>query len=281
MRILALFSLLLFTSWLPAAEPLATWEHGTGTIASAPATEGAKILPGIPVTADGVISRLTLSKAPKSQIMLSPGTTVRLMESGTSLLVYVDSGVIQGNIGDKGPYSDMHIIGAAIDIRITGTLFVVERVKADTDYIALVEGRVEVNLRKDVAKKLGDDNAKGVELNPREGIGGSLTGGLTRTDTLNSRPQLPAAGARNGSVRDDAMDGSGGGWTEDNALLVTTDGELQSSLVEGLAGEISGQISDQITQDITNQVTTEVVKQIIGGSAGAPGELGTPPGPPR
>jgi hypothetical protein len=159
-------------------------------------------------------------------------------------------------------------------------LFVVERVKADTDYIALVEGRVEVNVRKDVAKALNDEEKKGVELNAREGIGGSISGGLTRVDALTSRPQLPSSSARGAGVREDAMDGSGD-WAEDNAIADTTDEAMNDSMVDELASEISEQISDQITEDITIQVTNEVVLEIIGGGAGADGELGSPPGPPQ
>lgn len=278
MRFTTILCLLAITSWLAAAESLGVWQYGNGTIANTAAKEGAEIPADAPVTAGDDVIRLSLVKAPKSQIMLSPRSTVRLVEEGTSLLVYVDSGVIQGNIADKGPYTDMHIIGAAINIRITGTLFVVERVKADTDYIALVEGKVEVKLRKDVAKALGAEGKPGVDLDARQGIGGSTTGGLTRVDTLNSRPQLPTTAARGTSVRDDAMDGSGG-WTEDTAVQVTTADELQTTVSTDISTEIANQISRQITDDVTTQVTNEVILEIIGGAT-VDAELGTPPGPP-
>ncbi len=279
MRFPSILCLLAISTWVSAAESLGIWEFGQGTIASAPAMEGAEILPGIPVTAGDQIVRLSLTRAPKSQIMLSPNSTIRLIEEGDSLMVFIDSGVIQGNIADKGPYTDMHIIGAAIDIRITGTLFVVERVKADTDYVALVEGKIQVNLRKDVAKALGAENKSGVDIAARQGIGGSTSGGLTKVDTLNSRPQLPTSASRSTSVRDDAMDGSGG-WAEDTAIQVTTTDEMQSSVVNDISTQIADQISQQITDDVTTQVTNEVILEVIGGQS-VNAELGTPPGPPQ
>ena len=275
---LSLVALLSIATWSAAAESLGVWQFGEGTIANSAAKEGAEILADTPVTAGPAIIRLSLTKAPKSQIMLSPGSEIRLVEDGTSLLVYVDKGVIQGNIADKGPYSDMHIIGAAINIRITGTLFVVERVKADTDYIALVEGKVEVKLRKEVALALGKEEKDGVDLIAREGVGGSTTGGLTKVDALNSRPQLPSTAARGAGIREDAMDGSGD-WSTDSALEITSDELMQQTLVDDLATQIADQISQQITDDITTQVTNEVILEIIGGSA-VP-ELGAPPGPPN
>lgn len=280
----AVIALLSITTWIAAAESLGVWQFGEGTIATFPAKAGAEIFADTPVTAGASIIRLSLTKAPKSQLMLSPGSEIRLVEEGSSLVVHVDKGVIQGNIEDKGSYSDLHIIGAAINIRITGTLFVVERVKADTDYIALVEGKVEVKLRKEVALALGKEEADGLDLAARQGIGGSITGGLTKVDELNSRPQLPATAARGTSVRDDAMDGSGD-WSTDSALDITSDEIMQQALVDNLATEIADQISQQITDDITTQVTNEVVQEIIGGSqiirSSTEPELGTPPGPPN
>ena len=84
------------------------------------------------------------------------------------------------------------------------------------------------------------------------------------------------------SVRDDAMDGSGG-WTEDTAIQMTAGDELQSTVVGDISTEIANQISQQITDDVTTQVTNEIILEIIGGAAATPGnpELGTPPGPPQ
>ena len=273
MRLTSVLCVLALAPWLAAADALGTWQVGDGTIDAKAATAGAEILPSQLVTAGEHIVRVSLAKAPKSQIMLSPHSTLRITEDGTSLVVQVESGVIQADIADKGPYKDMHFLGAAIDVRITGTLFVVERVKADTDYVALIQGKVQVNLRRDVAVALGGAVNNGVELDSRQGIGGSTTSGLAAIDALNSRPQLPSSSARAGSVQQDATDGSGG-WGEDDAAGATAGDEA----AEDVRTEVANQVTQEVSSEVSQQVTQEVVNQIVGGGTTP---LGTPPPPPN
>jgi len=277
MRHLSIFSALVLSPWLAAAESLGTWQFGTGTVGGAAAEVGTAIPADTLITSgDGPI-RVNLAKAPKSNLLLAPGSSLRLVEEGDSIVVRLESGVLQANIADKGPYGDLHVVGAAIDVRVTGTLFVVERVKKDTDYVALVEGKVKVNLRKDVAQALNQQDG-GIELISRQGVGGSAVG-LTGVDTLASRPQLPTTmSARSSTVRDSALGGTGG-WGEDHGMDVTSEvtEALAGTIADQVRQEIADQVADQIVRDVTNQVTDAIVQDVVGGGF-AP--LGEPPAPP-
>ena len=275
----ALFALATFGSLAQAAENLAVWQFGSGTIATKPAVVGGEIAADAAIASGDGVVRVTLAKAPKSHFMLSPHSVMRLEETaGGHLVVHLDQGVLQANIGDKGPYSDVHVLGAALDVRVTGTLFVVERVKADTDYVALVEGRVQVNLRKDVAVALNEEG-KSIDLSARQGLGGSLSG-FAPVDTLTGRPQLPVVASRSGIVRESGTT-TAGGWDQDMAMSLTN-GELVSDLsntiLDEVRSEITQQVSEQVVIDVTNQVTETIVQQIIGGFSQP---LAAPPGPPN
>ena len=126
---LALALVSAFVSTLAAAEALATWQFGPGLIAEVPAAVGAEIPADTRITAGDSLTRVTLVKAPQSHLVLAPGSIITLREVDGGLVVELVEGVVQANIEDKGPYADLHIVGAAIDVRVTGTLFIVERVK--------------------------------------------------------------------------------------------------------------------------------------------------------
>ncbi len=251
------------------ADNLAVWRFGAGTIASKPAVIGADIAADAAVVSSDELVRVTFVKAPKCHLTLSPHSRMHLTETdGGHLLVYLEQGVLQANIGDKGPYADVHVLGAAIDVRVTGTLFVVERVKADTDYVALVEGRVQVNTRKDVVLAL-KEQGHAIDLTARQGLGGSLSAGLGAVDTLTGRPQLPSSTAASGSVQEIGTTMQGG-WDEDLAMSLTSGQELADlthSITDEVRSQIADQISHQVTSDVTQQVTDTIVQQIIGGGA--------------
>ena len=252
---------------------LGTWSYGPGTIAEVPAVEGSVIAADTVVVAGDAIVRLSLAKAPQSILLLEPGTHLRLIEEGTSLIVRLESGTVQANIEDKGPYSDLHVVGAALDVKVTGTLFVVERVKADTDYVALVQGKLKVNLRRDVAQALNQADG-GVDLNSRQGIGGSASGGLASLDVLSARPQLSSSFASRSSVRDQGLGGNGN-WNTDNGLNQTT--AITSDINSNIVDQVRQQVSDQVSDQVSQQVTQTIVEEVIGGSSTP---LGTPPSPP-
>ena len=262
-----------------AAENLAVWQFGAGTIDKQPAVVGAEIAASAVIASGDGVVRVSLAKAPNSLVMLSPHSVIRIEETaGDHVIVHLDQGILQANIRDKGPYSDLHVMGAALDVRVTGTLFVVERVKADTDYVALVEGRVQVNLRKDVAVALNEEG-KSIDLSARQGLGGSLSG-FAPVDTLTGRPQLPVVASRSGIVRENGTTTSGG-WDQDMAMSLTNGelyNDLSSSILDEVRSEITQQVSDQVIIDVTNQVTDTIVQQIIGG---VQQPLAGPPGPPN
>lgn len=280
MRPLSVFSVLVLSPWLAAADSLGSWQFGAGTVGGTAATVGTEIpADTLVASGDGPI-RLSLAKAPKSQLLLAPGSSLRLVEEGGSIIVRLESGVLQANIGDKGSYQDLHVVGGAIDVRVTGTLFVVERVKKDTDYVALVEGKVRVNLRKDVAQAINQEEG-GIELIGRQGIGGSPAG-LTSVDTLASRPQLPTSASAQSPVRDDALDGEGG-WDQDIGMDVTNEvmdqvaDQIGGSITDEVRQGIADEVADQVIQDVANQVRDAIVQDVVGGGF-AP--LGEPPAPP-
>jgi hypothetical protein len=257
---------------------LGTWSYGPGTIADVPAVEGSVVAADTEVVAGDTIVRLNLAKAPQSILLLEPGTHLRLIEEGTSIIVRLESGTLQANIDDKGPYSDLHVVGAALDVRVTGTLFVVERVKADTDYVALVQGKVKVNLRREVAQALNQSDG-GVELISHQGVGGSATGGLASIDALSARPQLASSFSARTPVRDQGLGGHGD-WNADHGLTQTTviASSLNANVVEQVRQQVSQQVSNQVTQQVSQQVTQTIVQEVIGGTATP---LGTPPAPPH
>ena len=267
-----------------AADQLAVWQYGAGTIAAQPASIGAGIAAEAPIISDAGMVRVTLAEAPQCHLTLSPHSRMYLTTADGHLFVYLEEGVLQANIGNKGPYSDVHVLGAAIDVRVTGTLFVVERVKGDTDYVALVEGRVRVNPRKDVALALSEQT-RAVDLTARQGLGGTVAGGLMVVDTLTGRPQLSTAAS--GGVRQSATTGNGA-WDEDVAMALTngillndlsnnvTD-QVRSDIADQVRGDIADQVSQEVVTEVTRQVTDTIVQQIIGGGAQP---LAGPPSPP-
>lgn len=278
-RLFLTVALAVIGSLTQAAENLAVWQFGAGTIDNQPAVVGGEIgSAAVIASGDGMV-RVSLAKAPKSLLMLSPHSIIRIEEAaGDQVIVHLDQGILQANISDKGPYSELHVVGAAVDVRVTGTLFVIERVKADTDYVALVEGRVQVNLRKDVAVAL-NEQGKSIDLSARQGLGGSLNG-FAPVDTLTGRPQLPVVASRSGTVRESGTTTTGG-WDEDMAMEMTTGalfGDVSDSILDEVRSEITQQVSEQVITDVTNQVTDTIVQQIIGG---VDQPLASPPGPPN
>jgi hypothetical protein len=187
--------------------------------------------------------------------------------------------VVHANIEDKGSYADLHVLGAAIDVRVTGTLFIVERVKKDTDYVALVQGKVVVNLRKEVALALNQDNG-GIELSARQSLSGSSDSGLGSVAALNSRPQVPSTFAARSTSLASPSNASSGGWDEDRGMELTAGldrDDLGVSAIEAIRQEVAQQVTEQVTQDIATEVTNTIVQEVVD-EAQAP--LSGPPAPP-
>jgi len=149
-------------------------------------------------------------------------------------------------------------------------------VKADTDYIALIEGRVKVSLREEVAKALGRE-APPVELNGRQGLEASLTNGLGSVAALSSQPVLPTGGETR-SVRSQGTEGKGVPWSGDTpgATGPTTPApSVTGGVTEQVRDSVVQSVSTTVTQQVQNQVQETVIQTIT-----SPAPLGTPPGPP-
>ncbi len=279
-------ALLLLSSVLAAAD-LAVWQAGPATIGGTPAEKGAIIADRVVVATGPKAGRLTLSAAPATSLTLAPESSLSLEEHDGKLLVSLLSGTVQADVKDKGPYATVHVTGAVFDVGVTGTLFLVERVKGDTDYIALIEGRVKVSLREEVAKALGREVAP-VELSGRQGLEASAGSGFGAVAALASRPSLPTGGEPR-SVRAQGVEGGGTDWTTDTAPVVDTPPPVVDAPTpvvvpsEVIAASITEQVRQAVVQDVSTSVSEQVQQQVqeaVIQTVVAPAILGRPPGPP-
>jgi hypothetical protein len=229
------------------------------------------IAPGRQVRSGRQVARLDFAPPAAGFILLAPHSELHLTqieEAGQpSLLISIDAGRIEVSLDQRGSYQDVHVQGGFIDVRVTGTLFVVERQAHDTDYVALVHGKVSVRLRSDVTTAVAAGARDHVELDDHQGISGGANGLSGTTDSLGSRPQVLAAS----SVHDQGT-AQGGNWDEDDALHLIENGGQGGGHLSGLhdidasiQGTISQQVSDTIAHNIETQITTEVVNQTLGG----------------
>jgi hypothetical protein len=259
---------------------LAHWQQGAGTIAASAARAGQPIVAAQRFAAPArTPARVTIDHAPGSVLTLSPGASAALISEpddggGQRLVVLVESGAVQADIADKGGYASIHMRGAAMEVRVTGTIFVVERVRRDADYVALVQGRLKVSLRKDVAEALGKQRE--VELDARQGVGASTGGGLDDPDKLNNRPQI--GGSPRNTLKDQGTQPpvGDGGWGVDGA------GDLLADLLgdggpvgDPLLVEAGDIIGDLIIEDLATGVGDQVLDTAFSLSP-----LGPPPGTP-
>jgi hypothetical protein len=282
------------------AKPLASWSTGDGTIAGAAATSGAPIASGVALAAGaGKPATVQLLTAPGSLVVLGAGagfslTTEPVADGKEALIINLESGAIQVHIASKGDYESVHVRGAALDVRVTGTLFVVERVKRDADYIALVQGKVKVSLRREIADSLHRQGE--VELTTRQGVGGSTTGGLGAVESISSRPQLSSASHT--TVREQALSESDDGhWNQDSAAtelgtpVSMADGEDALGTENGGLTHFDTGISDGLVDSLTDHISTQVFDSLDGPtglgnqvfdnlSGAGGGELPGPPPPP-
>lgn len=280
MRVLVLAVFLVPAYAAEGSGPLAAWGQGDGRIAGAAAAPGQPILAGAEIAAHADRpARVALAVAPGSTLTLGPGAALRLSEEheegkGRRLIIALDRGAVQVDLVGKGEYLDVHVRGAALEVTVTGTLFVVDRIRRDADYVALVQGKVKVGLRKEVADALG--KKQDVELSPRQGVGGTTGGGLGGTDTLGNRPQVDGKTTGNAQEQGTAPTKGDGGWDDDLAgLLLGGDGPLDG-LGDDLLLQLGDELGKALLEDLGNAVTDQVLQINYGGSTLAP-----PPGPPN
>ncbi len=281
------------------ADVLATWKAGAGKIGDASATLGGEIPSGTHMTAGDRAVRVVLAKAPRCSLYLSPKAEMFIDEktdgTGTSLVAHLVSGQLEADIADKGAYTDVHVLGKIIDVKVTGTLLVVERVKADTDYVALVHGKILVNVRKEVAEAIAAlSGSEGVEMNSRQGLTADASG-LGPVHNLLGRPQIQTSSASEHSSLQSQGDtpAPDSSWDTSAAENSTADGGVNGnsagSGVEGgpqigdhdvdlsnAGNDINAQISSEIEKDVSNEVTNQVINQAFSG----PNPLSPPPSPP-
>jgi hypothetical protein len=265
-------SLLILLALIPAivaADPVAAWRSGQGTIAGTAAVADAAIADGAAVAADaaGPVD-LVITGAPRSLIRLSPGGAVRLIEQAASpkpiLVIELDAGAIEVDLPERGRWGGLHVRGGALNAQVVGTLFVVERSRRDSDFVAVMRGRVKVGLRTQVARVLGAAGAAEVELGPRQGVEGNPRTGLGQVEPVQSRPSVAAASAVAAQARTPDPDGTT--WT-----TTPTTATIANEVMTVVVSEVGKTVSDTVTEAVVDQVL---------GSEGSAAELGLPPGPP-
>jgi hypothetical protein len=203
----------------PATAPIATWTAGDGTIGGATATANAAIVPDAPLASGAKTpAEFSLAAIPTSKITLGPGTALSLhQDDGNVLVIALTQGDVQVDVQGQKAYTAIIVRGEAADVKITGTLFVVERVRHDENYVAMVEGKCHITLRRQLANGLFDPDAPSVDLIAHQGVDASKENGLGAIETLNNRPQISSAdhdSIRTQGLADEVGDG---GWGHDDA----------------------------------------------------------------
>lgn len=294
MRYLAI---VLLAATAAAADPIGQWRFGLGTIDGQPAKVGTMVLTGqTVVSADLAPMRLVCSEAPGITVVLAAGSTGRFSvepvpgEAGPGLLVLdLATGAAQVDVRDRTPYAGVRVRGGAAEVRVTGTLFTVERVKRDADYVALIRGKLHVGLRKDVAAATGRNDD--VELFDHHGVGADVNG-VGKPEVLSNRPQIYGAAGSHGSTRDQGLGLDPGGtsdWDADFASELT--GSLLDSGFGGPGDEGGGEPPfPTLAEDLVTtfeelgappQGSGDTATQISGGTGSAGGGgLALPPPPP-
>jgi hypothetical protein len=302
MRLLAI---LLLAAAAAAADPVGLWRFGVGTVDGQPARTGTVVLTGQSVVAaDTAPMRLICHEAPGITAILAAGSQGRFAieqraDGGRELVLELARGAVQVDVADRSPYAAVRVRGAAMDVRVTGTLFVVERPRQDADYIAMVRGRVQVGLRPEVARATGRSGE--IELLERQGLSADTANGLGQPTALSARPQIALAAGLRAAIADQAagLGDQGTPWDIDLAAELT--GALIDPLwlgggdgADGGAGLPLGSAPPAITpfaavaEDLVDSLTElgsppqPVGDDVTAGPAGpaGPAALPLPPSPP-
>jgi hypothetical protein len=282
----------LLASALAAADPVGLWRFGVGSVDGQAARIGTLVLTGQEVVAsDAAPLRLVCHEAPGITAVIAAGSRGRFTiepdaTGGRQLVFDLEAGAVQLDVTDKAPYSGVRVRGAALDVRVTGTLFVVERTRRDADYVALVRGTVRVGLRPEVARALG--RAGELELLERQGVAGDTTAGVGTPTGLEARPQIAFAAGLRTAVADQGSGASpqGTGWDVDLAADLTGAG-LEGSGLDEVAGEAGGVPFNELAEDLADSFSElgsapESITDQVSENASAPagGSLPLPPPPP-
>ena len=300
-------AILAFASLLSAQE-LATWQVGTGTVNGVGAHPGMMIADGVLVADSGTQpARVVLLTAPKSVITLGANAAFSLAvedQGGAKhLIIALDRGAIEVSLGNKGGYADVIVRGAAMNVRVTGTLFVVERVRRDADYVALVSGHVKVGLRREIADALHKPGEE-VDLQQHQGLSGTTGSGLGPIEILSGRPSV---GDTTHTIHDQSTLGNGSWPDGDNPEVLgqaasagagSTNGPntgIDNSGVNGAPfpapppGSLGLGANNPLNNSLQNDINNQIFQGLDHGSLGqqilentlTPGPLGAPPRPPH
>lgn len=283
---------LLLAGFLSAADQatiVALWASGNGTIDGVKARTGQTIQSGQMLNAavDRPL-RLTLHHAPSSTIIIGAGSTVRLLaesqirSAGHDLVLEVHAGVVQVDLASRGPWRELRVQGGAMEVHVLGTLFMFERVKRDQDYLAMVRGKVRVNLLAAITRALGKD--PGVELDGRHGLGASASG-FSSIDSLSSRPQIIAASSTRQDLQSQGQTGAGG-WDQDTASAQTSapqnaepSGQATTLSADPLTTAVQTDLNQAVVEGVVQQTTQQVVDSVSTEQNSLPILPGPPPAP--
>ena len=195
-----------------ASDALATWMLGIATVADRPVRPGAAIGLGQRVVLPpGKPGRMVLNRLEGSSITCAGGTALTMLEerveAGTDLVIDLEDGAVQVDVLARGPYAHVRVRGLVSDVTVVGTIFLVQRMAKDQDYIAQVEGTVRVRPRNAEAT---------LDLTGRQGV----TVGIARLDPVDlllTRPLLIPERLALGDLRTQGLtpDPAGGGWDQD------------------------------------------------------------------
>jgi hypothetical protein len=195
-----------------AADGLATWMLGSATVAGRPVRPGAPIALGQRIAvAPGKPGRLVFNRLEGSSISCAAGTVLTIVEEpvagGTDLVIDLEEGAVQVDVLARAAYAHVRVRGLVSDVSVVGTIFLVQRVANDREYVAQVDGSVRVRPKGGGAE---------VALTGRQGV--AVTGAdLDPVDLLLTRPQLTPELLATGDLRSQGLrpDPGGGGWDRD------------------------------------------------------------------
>ncbi len=249
-----------------AVAPLALWRAGKGTINGVKATRNAPVGAETLVAAGDAPIQLDLAKAPETAIYLAPGGTLRIQEQGDRCLVLLDEGAAQLDVRNRGQYASIHVIGASADVKVTGTLFIVERGQESNDFVALIEGKITVSLREEVRRALPDQADSTIELVSRQGIAVGV-GGLGQIISLPAQPRLPSSAAARG-IQAQVGSGEGSNWDQDGGPVV-----------DDSHGTINDEVENGMHEDVSNAIEKDIATTVIENELQSQALDGPPPLP--
>lgn len=262
--------------------PSATWSLGEGSIAEASAHPGSDIAVGQRVASSAdKPAKIDFAPPMTGTLTLSPGAALTLVvetvAGSKELVVDLASGAVQIDLRNKGNFAAVRVRGAAVDVRVTGTLFVVERIKRDADYVALIQGKVKASLRKEVAEALGS-SGQTFELENRQGVGASVGGGMSVMASLTKRPQIVSAQRKDLKEQSTTPPDGDGGWDQDLALDFLNERTDQLGFNDAVMHELTDALGEALFDDLQAGPGNQVIDSVFATSPG--GALATPPPPP-